>query len=176
MAKLQVESGRFYGVIVNQWRVGTLSFSESVYPPGTEVKRHLHPHPYFSILLRGAYRETYTGGVRECEPATAVLHPPGEAHSDQFLNAGGRVFRFEIVDGEADSFLVNQIYATAELRNGRVRCLAARLYRESRSPDCFSPITAEALALEIIGEATRDSLTTERSGTPSWLRRAIADR
>jgi len=66
-----------------------------------------------------------------------------------------------------------QIRATAELRNGRVRCLAARLYWESRSPDCFSPLAAEALALEIISEGTRNASAAEKCGTPSWLLRAI---
>jgi AraC family transcriptional regulator len=173
MPKPEWEGGRFYGAVVNQWRVGNLSFSESVYRPGTRVRRHLHPRPYFSILVHGSYRETYSGGVRECGPATAVLHPPGEVHSDQFLAAGGRIFRFEIIDDQADGCLARQICATAELRNGRVRCLAARLYWESRSPDCFSPLAAEALALEIIGEATRSAFKDEKCRTPSWLVQAI---
>ena len=173
MAKPEFEGGRFYGAVVNRWKVGNLSFSESVYRPGTQIRRHLHSRPYFSILLHGSYRETYKGGVRECGPATAVLHPPGEVHSDEFLDSGGRIFRFEIVDNEDNSYLARQICATAELRNGRVRCLAARLYWESRSLDCFSPLAAEALALEIIGEATRSVFKENTWGTPSWLVKAI---
>jgi AraC family transcriptional regulator len=173
MAKPKFEGGRFYGAIVNQWRVRNLSFSESVYPPGAKVKKHVHSRSYFSILLDGAYRETYAGGVRECGPATAVLHVAGEMHSDEFLNVGGRIFRFEIIDDEVDSLLADKICATAELRNGRVRCLAARLYSESRSRDCFSPFTAEALALEIISEATRNASTKQKCGTPSWLVQAV---
>src|SRR5215475_15737301 len=74
MAKTELEGGRFYGAVVNQWKAGNLSFSESVYRPGARIRRHLHSHPYFSILLHGSYREIYRGGVRECGPATAVLH------------------------------------------------------------------------------------------------------
>jgi AraC-like DNA-binding protein len=74
---------------------------------------------------------------------------------DHFLDAGGRIFRFEITDSESDLYLTREIWDTAELRNGRVRCLAARLYRESCNPDRFSPLAGEALALEIISEATR---------------------
>lgn len=173
MAKPRFEGGRFYGAVVNEWRVGNLSFSESVYPAGTQIMQHVHPRPYFSMLLHGGYRETYSGGVRECGPSTAVLHPPGEIHSDQFLGTGGRIFRFEIIGDEADSCFARQIRAMAELRNGRVRCLAARLYWESRSRDCFSPLAAEALALEIISEATRNAFTGEKCGTPSWLRQAV---
>src|SRR5579864_9709463 len=163
------EDGRFYGAVVNHGRVGNLSFSESVYPPKARIKRHLHPHSYFSILLRGSYRETYSGGVRECGPATAVLHPPGEEHADCFLDTGGHIFRFEIVDEESDRSLVRRIWDTKEVRNGRVRCLAARLYRESRTPDRFAPLVAEALALEILSEASRDRCMWEECGTPRWL-------
>jgi AraC family transcriptional regulator len=173
MATSEFAGGRFYGAVVNRWKVQNLSFSESVYRPGTHIRQHAHAHPYFSILLYGSYRESYRGGVRECGPATAVLHPPGEVHSDQFLDWGGRIFRFEIIGGEADSCLARQICTTAELRNGRVRCLAARLYWESRSPDCFSPLAAQALALEIISEATRDAFKEDKLGTPSWLVQAI---
>lgn len=173
MAKPEFEGGRFYGAVVNQWKAGNVSFSESVYRPGTQIRRHVHTRPYFSILVHGGYRETYSRGVRECGPSTAILHPPGEVHSDQFLGAGGRIFRFEIIDDEANSCFARQIRATAELRNGRVRCLAARLYSESRSRDSFSPLAAEALALEIISEATRNASTDEKCSTPAWLLQAI---
>ncbi len=161
--------GRFYGALVNRWRVGNLSFSESVYPPKASIKRHFHPHPYFSILICGSYRETYGGGVRECGPATAVLHPPGEEHADCFLDAGGCIFRFEIADPESDRSLSRGMWDATEVRNGRVRCLAARLYRESRTPDRFSPLAAEALALEILGEASRGGFMGDESGKPRWL-------
>src|SRR5215472_9539347 len=142
------EGGRFYGAILSRWRVGNLSFSESVYPPGAKINRHLHQHSYFSILLHGSYRETYGGGVRECGPAAAVLHPSGEEHADCFLDAGGHIFRFEIVDDESDISLSRRIWDVKEVRNGRIRCLAARLYRESHNPDRFSPMAADSLALE----------------------------
>lgn len=173
MPKPEPVDGLFYGAVVNRWRVGSLSFSESVYRPGARIKRHAHSRPYFSILLHGSYRETYCGGVRECGPATAVLHPPGEVHSDQFLDRGGRIFRFEIVDDGGDSWPAREVRATEELRNGRVRCLAARLYRESSNPDCFSPLAAEALALEIIRETTRGDSKDDKCGNPSWLARAV---
>jgi len=161
------EGGRFYGAVVNRWRVGNLCFSESVYPPAARIRRHAHSHSYFSILLRGSYRETYGGGTRECGPASAVLHPPGEVHADEFLDAGGRIFRFEIADDESDLSLARRIWDAKEIRNGRVRCLAARLYQESRTPDRFSPLAAEALALEIISEASRGGY--DEFGTPRWL-------
>jgi AraC family transcriptional regulator len=168
MVKPKPEGERFYGAVVKQWRVGNLSFSESVFPPGAKIRRHSHSHPYFSILLHGSYRETHSAGVRECGPATAVLHPPGEVHADHFLD-GGRIFRFEITDSESNLYLTRAIWDTAELRNGRVRCLAARLYRESCNPDRFSPLAGEALALEIISEATRYGLARDNCGTPPWL-------
>ena len=166
------EGGRFYGTVVNQWRVGNLCFSESVYQPEARISRHSHSHPYFSILLHGSYRETYSGGIRECGPASAVLHSPGEVHADHFLGAGGRIFRFEIPEKQSDLCLASQICGTVELRNGRVRCLAARLYCESRNPDRFSRLASEALALEIICAGTRGGLSLEQRGAPPWLLQA----
>jgi len=173
MAKPESDGGRFYGAVVSRWRVRNLSFSESVYRPGTQIRPHVHSRPYFSILLHGSYREAYKGGVRECEPGTAVLHPSGEVHSDQFLDSGGRIFRFEIIDEEADSCFARQVWSAGELRNGRVRCLAARLYWECHSLDCFSPLAAESLALEIISEATRNVFKEDKCVSPSWLVQAV---
>jgi AraC family transcriptional regulator len=172
MVKSKSDGERFHGAVIRQWRVGTLGFSESVFPPGARIRRHSHAHPYFSILLHGSYRETYSAGVRECGPATAVLHPPGEEHADRFHDAGGRIFRFEITDRESDFELARAAWDRAELRNGRVRGLAARLYRESCTPDRFSPLAAEALAFEIISEATRDRSLSDKCGAPRWLSRA----
>ncbi len=167
------EAGRFFGAVVNRWRVGDFHFSESVYPPGARIKRHVHRHSYFSILLSGSYRESYGMSVRECGPAAAVLHPAGEVHEDCFSNEGGRIFRFEIADDSSGMSVARQIFDRAELRNGRIRCLAARLYRESRKNDDFSPLAAEALAWEIISEAVRIGTPREETGRPRWLEQAL---
>ena len=164
---------RFFGVVMNRWRVGNLHFSESIYPPGARIKRHVHRHSYFSILLHGAYHETYGASVRECEPATALLHPAGESHEDRFSEQGGRIFRFEIADTGSDLSLARQISNPAELRNGRVRCLAARLCGECRKSDHFSSFAAESLAWEIVSEATRSGTMRQESGDPRWLTQAI---
>jgi len=160
---------RFHGTVLKQWGAGGLRVSESVYPPGATIDRHFHLHPYFCILLRGSYREKYRGGVRECQPATALLHPPGEVHEDHFLGGGGHIFRFEIIDTDSGMYSACRRTDTPELRSGRVRGLAARLYRESCDPDHFSPLAAEALALEIIGEAIRDESFRNKSGIARWL-------
>jgi AraC family transcriptional regulator len=167
------EAGRFFGVVINRWRVGNLHFSESVYPPSARIKRHVHQHSYFSILLHGSYRETYGANVRECGPAAAILHPPGETHEDRFSDKGGRIFRFEMADASSDLSLAQRISDPAELRNGRVRLLAARLYRESHNSDHFSSLAVESLAWEIISEAIQIGTAREESGKPPWLAHAI---
>jgi len=162
----------FHGIVEQQWCAAGLRFSESVYAPATIVSQHTHLHPYFSILLHGSYRETYRGGTRECQPATVLLHPAGEVHEDRFLGRGGRVFRFEIVDNRSLLHAVSQLTATPDLHTGKLRCFAARLYRECRSRDDFSPLVAESLALEIIGDAARDGTLRDQSGIPRWFARA----
>jgi AraC family transcriptional regulator len=73
------------------------------------------------------------------------------------------------VDIDPGIYSACQLNDTPELRSGRVRCLAARLYRESRNPDHFSPLAAEAMALEIIGEAIRDRPLRYEPGMARWL-------
>lgn len=167
------DGGHFYGVVVKEWRIANLGFSESVYAPGARIRRHSHPNAYFCILLQGGYREIYRSGVREYGPGSVVFHPSGEVHADQFLDGGGHIFRFELADHTCDARLANRVAQRADLRNGRIRCLAARLYSESRHPDRFSPLAAEALALEIVGEATRQGLVNDTPRMPRWLVQAI---
>jgi AraC family transcriptional regulator len=166
------DDGRFYGTVVKRWTTEYFRFSESVYPPGAALSRHSHENPYFCILLQGSYHETYRGGIRECQPATALVHPPGEVHEDHFLSEGGRIFRFEIIENAPDLCFTRELFDLPELRNGRVRCLAARLYGESCRPDQFSLLAAEALALEIVGEAARNVSRRDSSGMPRWLVKA----
>jgi len=67
-ANLQGEGGRFYGAVVNRWYVGSLSFSESVYPPGATVERHLHSNPYFLSWFKAATEKLIVVASESADP------------------------------------------------------------------------------------------------------------
>lgn len=171
---LRLPAGRFYGKILKECEVRGFKFSESLYAPHTRISRHSHSHSYLCILLKGSYRETYHRRIRECTPLTVVFHPVGEVHADHFLNAGGRIFRFEISPErlyQASEHTAG-LCQPSEFNGGTVSWLAVRLYREFQEMDDHSPLVVEGLALEIIGEAARQDVKRRTCRAPRWLSRA----
>lgn len=168
-------SGRSYGEIINRYEDAGLILSESIYPPDTKIARHSHGHPYFCILLQGAYTETYGGQSRVCKPSTVIFHPVGEQHSNQFLSKGGHLFRVEIKRQllERISQCSTALSEPADFTGGLPARLASKLYQEFRQPDEVSSLVIEGLTLEMAAEVAR----RRRQGipvrvAPPWLKRA----
>jgi AraC family transcriptional regulator len=88
-------AGQFFGRTVDSWRTPALALSESVYDPDTTLEPHAHARPYLCLVLQGGHRETSGSHVRDCGPATVVVHPAGERHANRFSSAGGHLFRLE---------------------------------------------------------------------------------
>lgn len=125
------------------------------------------------MLLQGSYTETYERKMRVCRPATVVFHPPGEAHSDHFLELGGRLFRLEIRQFwlERVREYTDCLHVPADFNGGSLAWLSARLYEEFYRMDSLSPVVIEGLAMEIIGTTARQSATVS-SEAPRWLSKA----
>jgi AraC family transcriptional regulator len=130
--------------------------------------------PYFSIILRGAYRETSGNRVRECKPATLLFHPEGELHADQFHQGYCRVFSFEI----GAQWLARARQCSVELvgpiqfPTGPAVWLATKLYRELYAADDASSLVVEGLLLEILAEISRKRSRTGARQPPRWLKDA----
>jgi AraC family transcriptional regulator len=167
-----LQPGCFYGEPVKSCDVSGFLLSESTYRAGERLVRHSHSSPYLSILLRGSYRERYDRRTRDCVPSTVVFHPAGEVHADHFNSSGGHIFRFEIPHFPTgiDSSARAALEAPFSLVGGPVALLATRLYGEFKQRDQYSPLIIEGLALEILGQSSRQSFVRHKS-QPRWLRR-----
>src|SRR5207237_1496680 len=88
-------SADFYGTRASSAGAG-LTLSESVYPAGLKMCTHLHEPAYFSLVLKGAYTETFGKGVRTCGPSTMIFHPPNEKHAVDFHEADVRIFSVSV--------------------------------------------------------------------------------
>jgi AraC family transcriptional regulator len=101
-----------------------------------------------------------------------VFHPAGEVHADHFNSSGGHIFRFEIPHFPTgiDSSARAALEAPFSLVGGPVALLATRLYGEFKQRDQYSPLIIEGLALEILGQSSRQSFVRHKS-QPRWLRR-----
>src|SRR5579885_1705165 len=79
---------------------GGLVFSRQTYRSGTVLSAHTHPLSYLSFVGSGAYREKVGKKVRDCVPATILLHPAGETHENFFYGAEVELLRIEAADSK----------------------------------------------------------------------------
>jgi AraC family transcriptional regulator len=162
----------FYGAIRREDRVAGFTLTERVYEPGLHIPWHAHACPYFCLVLRGAYTESYGSRDGDYGPLTVVFHPEGDVHSDRFHGSGGRLFNVAVPPPwgarvrEEAPLLDHRV----SVEGGPPAWLATRLYREFQSPDGLSPFVVEGLILEILGEIVRRPEGT--GGAPRWLREA----
>src|SRR5437773_1692266 len=133
----RLSPGSFYGEIRKTHETTGLRFVESVYGPGYRIPQHSHERAYFCIVIAGGYTETYGRGSRECQPLTLVFHPEGEAHSDLFHEAGGRILSVEVAPGWLDRVreLTPVMQRPNDLQGGMPAWLGIRLHSEFREID-----------------------------------------
>lgn len=166
--------GQFCGRILKKRDAAGSILTEYAYAPHTKITNHSHVLPYFSILLRGAYRETSGNRVRDCKPATLLFHPEGELHADQFHHAYCRIFSFEIGTQwlERARECSVALAEPAQFRAGPAVWFATKLYRELDAIDDVSSLVVEGLLLEILAEISRQRRSLVARQPPRWLKEA----
>jgi AraC family transcriptional regulator len=166
--------GTFYGERLGSREVAGFLLTDYVYPPGFRIPRHSHERAYFSLVLEGAYTETYGRHSRECRASTVVFHPAGETHAEQIHGARGRTFSVELAPRWVERVreYPTVVDTPAAFEGGELLWLASRLYREFLLEDAVSPLAVEGLALEILAEASRRRTHILERSPPRWLREA----
>lgn len=163
-------SSDFYGIRASCAGAG-LTLSESIYPAGLRMSSHLHEPAYFSLVLKGAYTETFRNGARTCVPSTMIFHPPHDKHAVDFHNAEVRIFRVEVESRWLER--TRQCAALPErstdFHGGFLSLLSARLFGEFHLSDACSVLAIEGLMLEIIAEISRGHTRKLDRSVPSWL-------
>jgi len=167
-----MKTGEFHGTRRETHRHAGLTMAETEYIPGHRLPEHAHEHPFFSLLVRGSFREDLKRGSRDCIPTSLVFYPEHEPHEEAFGENGGRSFHVEL-----GSTWLNRMrdegmaYAagSSETLTGRRNLLMTRLYAWflSRGPS----ITAEEIVLELLAEVTRTTHLGREPSAPAWLER-----
>src|SRR6266850_4735636 len=155
---------------VTEREVAGFYLKESAYPPGFRIPKHSHASPSFYLVIRGTSTEIFGRRRWECKPLSLVFTPPGEVHSEQYHDSGGRCFILEIAPNQLAHFHEHSVRfdRVSIYQVGLPVWLAMRLYREYRQMDDVSPLIIEGLALEIIAEVARRALRPELR-PPRWL-------
>jgi AraC family transcriptional regulator len=158
-----------FGSPLARRRIGRFGISLTRYDGRTVLPWHEHDAPYLTFVLTGAYRESLRGGMRECTRRSAVYHPAGERHRDEF---GRRATACLDLSFDSAWLLSVQSRGCATDRaslvdSPAVARIGAGIVREFRGADGVSPMIVEGLLLELFAENER---RRNAPTAPPWLR------
>ena len=166
-------AGQFYGAIRGQFGTGDFTVTTVAHPSARVVPKHVHVHPFFSMLIQGRYRERFGRQQWDARPLGMVLRPPQAEHCDE-IGPGGAVFLCVDVNREFWDSL-----AHADIRierrafeNRAMSTTALRLLHEVCDRRADAESAAETLIVELIAEYAEEPRAPERA-RPRWLGRAL---
>ncbi len=149
----QEDFSRFH---VRDGELAKLYLTETSHPAGFRIPRHSHEMASFYLLLAGSLMEQFGRENVERKADELIFTPADQPHSNVFLGRGGPCLIIELQPSVVSRALeCGLLPATLKSFRGRPAWLAWRLYREFRFGDAVSPLVAEGLALEILGEICR---------------------
>ena len=161
------------GRCLAQIETSGFTLDETWYPRGLELEAHSHERANLCIVLQGALTERSGCRKRVCEPATLIVKPAGEEHSDLFHGAGARCLNIAVEQDQLARMdeLLPALSASQYEVDPRLLTLGHRLCMELQAADDVSPLAVESLTLELI--AGRIRAARRRSArSPDWMERA----
>jgi AraC family transcriptional regulator len=174
MKNQKLERGNYFGTVVKRDQLPGLVMTETVYQPRLRVPHHSHVNPYFCLVLKGGYTETYNKKMRECKAMTLAFHPSEEGHSEQFHDESVRSFNVEVQPSYTQRVRQHSsiLDRPAAFQGGSLCWLGTKLYREFVYKDSVSPLAIEGLVLEIMADGSRESNQPLGARPRLWLKQA----
>ena len=165
-----MRSGQFHGRRRETVTVAGLTLAETIYTPGHRLPVHAHEQPFFSLLVRGSFREQCHRATRDCVPTSLVFYPEHEPHEEAFGPQGGRAFHVELGASWLDRMRdegMSYASGSTETLTGRRNLLMARLYTSflSGGPE----LGLEEIVLELLAEVTGSHRLGREPRYPPWL-------
>ena len=159
--------------LVRQFDGEGIRLTESVHRKSSFLGRHSHKNATITILLDGAYEESYgLHGLTAFQSPTVHVRPPGEPHINRIGTSGAHNLVLEL-DARRLSSISGYSVLFDEVRHIRqsfVLGIARRLRRELLINDDSTPLAIEGLALEMVATASREAKHRHSRSDP-WLRR-----
>ncbi|HEX2059249.1 MAG TPA: helix-turn-helix transcriptional regulator [Thermoanaerobaculia bacterium] len=169
MSTVQLQQGEHFGVTTARGEARGVLLSCLRHAAARKLPRHVHEAAFFTMLLRGGYRERAGSRAIDYDPLTVVFHPPSLAHFDEIAAGDSLLVTMEVAPrfmSECDlarPSLAPQPFASAR------RLLA--LYRAARG-GVLQSLDIESAAIELLASAAKTPEIAERAAPP-WLDRAI---
>lgn len=156
------------GTLLRTRDAGGFRLTECTYRPSFSIPRHQHELASLSFAVKGGFHERSGATSFDCGPYDVVVKPPEERHSNRYGPGGARCLLIEVSRSRlAELQPVTELLARPSRLGGRgVATLAMRAYRELLRNDTVSTLAIEGLILELITEASRE---TVKEAEPHWL-------
>jgi AraC family transcriptional regulator len=163
----------FCGEVVRTREAAGLLLSETRCACDAELTWHIHDQPWFTLLRRGGYTESFAGRTRRAEPMMLAFHPAGESHARRFTQGPAVSFNVTL-NSEWLRRLgrgVDPFSDALDFQGGETAALALKLHQEFYQIDGAAILAVEGLTLELLASASRLKQPCE-SRRPLWLERA----
>ena len=167
-----MKAGEFHGARRETRCHAGLTFAETEYTAGHRLPEHAHAHPFFSLLLRGTFRERMDRGTRDCIPTSLVFYPEQEPHEERFGDEGGRAFHVELGSpwiGEMKERGMTYEPGSTETLGGPLNLLMTRLYAWLYWDG--AGVGAEEIVVEMMSSLGRARHGRHEARRPPWLDR-----
>ncbi len=160
------------GTVVRQKRFGPVFLTEIDHPAAGQLPVHVHQRACFTLVLSGAFQETFGLSSFDCRQETLLYRPPGIPHSDVFSPGGATAFLIE-----PDAEWMSQIQKGTNLLQ-YPRCIqrhpalvaAFQMRREWNDPDDVSDLVIGGLMLQMAGHLQRACREERSRIIPFWLK------
>ena len=153
---------------------GPFLITHAWFPPGLTIPPHEHERAVVAVTLEGGWSSEMVRHPCECTPATLLVEPAGERHSNHFGSHGGRVviLQPDFASRQDLEPARGALRRPTAFGSGRALDIGSRVRAEIAAPDSITMLALEALCVELLVTAARDVLR-ERGAPPPWLKRVI---
>ena len=165
--------GQFLGPILREMTTSSFRVKEVGQARDGPIPWHSHESPHFCVVLRGRYTTESRSESQVYGPMTIVYNPADTTHRDRISQPGGTCLMLSL-----RQHLVHELHVAMPiprrplcLQDRQLAWVGARLCREWRSLDVYTPLSIESLGLEIVAQVARRS-RAHRSREPSWIQYA----
>lgn len=133
----------------------------------------LHSHDGAATMvycLAGSVEERWERATFVQTPSSLSLLPAGLPHANRFPR-GSSIFQVVLETGwlDRDDRLAALVRQPQRERETRAAWIAARMHREFRNRDDFTPIALEGMLLEVLAEFARGAVGPPATGAGRWL-------
>ncbi|HEX9565822.1 MAG TPA: AraC family transcriptional regulator [Gemmatimonadaceae bacterium] len=147
-------------------RVGRVTVTEALHPPGGGVRPHAHATVTVSMLLAGAFTEGVAGSRHTIAGDAAVYRAAGVVHDDTYGPAGAQVLHLELPEAHP-----SRDPEWFRVEGPRFPVLALALRSELRHDDDAASLARECLVEEILADLRGRAAPAgeTRRAAPPWL-------